>query len=180
MTASEPQVTEGRVCPQVPPAWPAAWNRRSGDAGEPWAADPRVEAWGSACLAEKHLDPGDALAQVSVAQRVGQAKIAAGSESLTRHDGHLGLVQDQCRELSRGGADPAADGLAEQTLDRRVDVERPGRDRAVDTLDLVEHADDRATATVESHLHLVDRVQRSVQSRDSGPLGDVGDVRGRV
>ena len=53
--------------------------------------------------------PRHALDEVVVAQGVGQPQVAAGPERLAGHDRHLGLLEDQRRQLGRGLRRDAAD-----------------------------------------------------------------------
>ena len=81
----------------------------------------RARAERASAAAEQSLHPADALDQVVVAQRVGQPEVAGRAERLARHDGDLGLVQDQRRPAradvvgvhaarSTGRAGPSTDG----------------------------------------------------------------------
>src|SRR5699024_10763932 len=109
-----------------------------------------------------------------------QAQIARSAERLARDHGHLGLLQDEFGQLGGGLWGLSPDLLAEQVPDRRVGVERSlwlGTDH---TGDLVEHANDGPAPTVEGLTHLPDGGQVTGNGGQSGGLGDIGHIRGRV
>src|SRR3954464_16063872 len=93
-------------------------------------------------LGEQLLQSADALDDVLIAQGVGEPEVSARAEGLTRDDGDLGLLQDQGGQFGRGGRGTAAQRLAEQPLDRRVDVEGALRGGADHAGDVVQHPDD--------------------------------------
>src|SRR4051794_11415069 len=129
---------------------------------------------------EELLQPGDALDQVVVAERVRQPEVARRAERLTRYDRHLGLLEDVLGEV-RGGVDaPPVVLPAEQPLDLWIGVERALGRRADHAVDVAEHRHDRPSPPVEGGLHRRGGRQVAADCGQGGALGDIGDVGRRV
>src|SRR5580692_5956252 len=94
-------------------------------------------------LGEQSAQPGDAFDHVVVRHGVGHAEEARRAEGLSRHHRHLGFVDTNLGQLRAARRTLSPEGPPEQPLDRGERVERAFRHGAHDTLDLVEHLDDR-------------------------------------